>query len=217
MSCLLPLVFQEGVDPPWIGRQLAAGEVERLVAGGGEEGAVVGDDQARLTVAAEEVLEQDLSPQIEEVGRLVEEEQVGVVEEQGRELHPRLPAARERGDGAGERGPLDLKLPGYLAALPVGLVAVPSQEVERGFTGQERVVLPQVTEPQLRVPGDHAGVEFLLAEQHPQARTIARAVAADEAHPAVVGDGGRGGIEQDLVAVPLAGILNVEQDRHATP
>ena len=61
---------------------------------------------------------------------------------------------------------------------------------------------------------DLAGVEFLLAEDDPQQRALAGAVAADEPDLAVVGDRGRGPVEQHLVAVPLAGVLDVEQNGH---
>ena len=100
MLALLGLEAEEGVDLPWKDGELAVGEVERLVAGGGEEGPVVGDDKAGFLVAAEEVLEEDLRPQVEEVRRLVQEQQRRLVEEQRRELDARLPAAGELGDDA---------------------------------------------------------------------------------------------------------------------
>jgi hypothetical protein len=47
-----------------------------LVAGGAEKRPVVRHDQtAALAIAAQEMLEQDLRPQVEEVRRLVEEEE----------------------------------------------------------------------------------------------------------------------------------------------
>ena len=65
----------------------------------------------------------------------------------------RLPAAGELGDRAFEVRPLQLELPGDLAALPVGLAAVAHQEFEGGLAGQERIVLAQVAQPQARDGG----------------------------------------------------------------
>ena len=99
------------------------------------------------------MLEQNLRAQVEEVRRLVEQQQVRLVQQQGRQLDARLPAAGELGDRAFEIGPLQLELPGHFAALPVGLAAVAHQELEGRLAGQKRIVLPQVAEPQLRDGG----------------------------------------------------------------
>ena len=208
------MVFEKGIDLARIHRQRSGGEVERLVARGPEKGPVVRDDQAGLAVAAEEVLEQDLGPQVEKVGRLVEQEEIRLVEEQGGELHTGLPTAGEFRHRTGESGSLDLELARHLAALPVGLAAVAHQEVEGRLTGVKGVVLPQVADSQPRMPHDLPGVEFLLTENHSEQGALAGAIAADEAHPPVVGDRRRGLIEEHLVAIPLAGVFDVEEDSH---
>ena len=64
--------------------------------------------------------------------------------------------------------PLDLELPGHFAAPPVWLAAVPHQEFQGGFVRQEWVVLPQVTEAEVRVADHLAAVQFLFAEQNAQ-------------------------------------------------
>ena len=96
MGRLLPLVVEEGVDlardTPSACRAARSSVWSQVAA---EEGPVVRDDQAGLAVVAQEVLEQDLGAQVEEVRRLVEQEQVRLVEEQGGELDAGLPAARE--------------------------------------------------------------------------------------------------------------------------
>src|SRR5207302_1062957 len=46
VDALLTLEFQKGIDLARKGRQLAPAEVERVSAGGAEERAIVGDDQA---------------------------------------------------------------------------------------------------------------------------------------------------------------------------
>ena len=141
MVPLVPLVVEEGVDLPRKNRQLAAGEVERAIAGGAEESPVVRHDQAALAVVAEKVLEQDLRPQVEKVGRLVQEQQRGLVEEQGGEFDAGLPASGEFLDRAGEQRALEFELACHLATLPVGLAAVTHQEGEGRFAGLEGVVL----------------------------------------------------------------------------
>ena len=73
------------------------------------------------------------------------------MQQEGGELQPRLPPAGELRDRAVEVRPLQLELPGDLAAPPVRLPAVPHQEPEGGLPGQERVVLAEVTQPQTRV------------------------------------------------------------------
>ena len=83
------------VDRPGVNRELAVGEIERLVAGGPEERPIVGDHETGLAVASEKMLEEDLGPQVEKVGGLVEQQKVGLVEQQSRELDPGLPATRE--------------------------------------------------------------------------------------------------------------------------
>ncbi len=58
-----------------------------------QEEAVVGDEQERLPRAAEEVLEPGERGGVEVVRGLVEEKEVGILEEEAREGHPHSPAA----------------------------------------------------------------------------------------------------------------------------
>ena len=160
------------------------------------------------------MLEQDLRSQIEEVRRFVEQQQIWLVQEERRELHAGLPAAREFLDGSGQMGSLEFELAGDLAALPVGLAAVAHQELERRLAGQKRIVLAKVAEPQPGMTDHVSRVEVLLAEDHPEQRAFAGTVAAHEPDLAVIGDRRRCAVEQHLVAIPLRGILNVEQYRH---
>src|SRR5262245_8006615 len=97
----------------------------------------------------QKMLEQNLRSQVEKVGRLVEQEQVGLMQQQRRQLDPRLPAAGQFGNRAIEHGSLELKLTGHLSAFPVGLPAVAHQEFVRRLARQERIVLSQIPEAQL--------------------------------------------------------------------
>ena len=135
----------------------------------------------------QEMLQQHLRAQVEKVGRLVEDQQVRIVQQQGGQLGARLPAAGELADRAVEHRVGKLKLPGDLAAAPIGLAAVAHQELADRLAGEERIVLPQVAEPQLAAADDLAGVEFLVAQQDAAERRLAGPVAADEADLLVVG------------------------------
>ena len=103
MLPLPTLILEKGIDLARENRQLAAGEVEGAIAGGPEKGPVMRHDQAALAVVTEKVFEQDLRPQVEDVGRFVEQQQRGLVEEQGGELDAGLPASGELLDRAGEQ------------------------------------------------------------------------------------------------------------------
>ncbi len=138
----------------------------------------------------------------------------GSCKQQCRQLHARLPAAGELGDGAVQVGPLQLELPGDFAAFPVGLAAVAHQEFESGLLGKKGIVLAQIAQAQGWMADDFAAVEFFLAEQDPQQRAFAGAVAADEAHLDVVAQGGLGVVEQDLIAVAFAGFGDLQQAGH---
>ena len=201
----LALEFQKGIDLAGKGRQFAPGEIERVVAGGAEKRPIVGDDQTRRPVTLQEVFQENLGAQVEEVRRLVEQQEIRLVQQQRRQLHARLPASGELGDGAVQVGPFQLKLPGDFSAFPVGLTAVAHQKLESGLPGKKRIVLPQIAQSQAGMADDFAAVEFFLAEQDPEQRAFAGAVAADEPHLDIVAQGGLGVVEQHLIAVALAG------------
>jgi hypothetical protein len=88
----LPL---ERVVAARVKRQLAAIEVEDVVDDIVEEVALVADDDDRRPVAGKEVLQPQHGFQIEVVGRLVEQQQVGRGEKEGRKRDPHPPPARE--------------------------------------------------------------------------------------------------------------------------
>lgn len=131
------------------------------------------------------------------------------------EFDPRLPAAGEFADGAGELVALDFKLTGHLATLPVGLAGVAEEKIERGLAREEGVVLAEVAEPQPGMADHVAGVEIFVAEDDPQERAFPRAVAADKAGFPIIRDRGGGVVEKHLVAIPLRRIPDFEENRHA--
>src|SRR5207247_1074293 len=105
---------------------------------------IVGDDQARGPMALQKVLQEYLRPQVEKVRRLVEQQEIRLVQQQGRQLDAGLPASGELGNGTVQVGPLQLELPGDFATFPVGLIAIAPQKRKRGLSRQERIVLPQI-------------------------------------------------------------------------
>ena len=163
------------------------------------------------------MLQEDLRAQVEKVRRLVEQQQVRLVQQQGGQFDARLPTAGELGNWAFEIIPFELELPGDFAAFPIGLAAVAHEEIVRRFARQERIVLPQVSEPQLGMPHDFAGIELDIAEQHAQQRALAGPVAADETDFHVVDDRGLGPVEQNLVAIALMSVFDLQQHSHSDP
>ena len=115
------LEFEISIDLAGKRRQFAAGQVERMAAGGGKKRPIVGDDQTRRAMALQKMFQQNLGAQVEKVRRLVEQQQVRLVQQQGGKFHARLPAAGELGDGAFQVGSLQLEMPGDFSAFPVGL------------------------------------------------------------------------------------------------
>ncbi len=184
----LILVLPMGVDLPRVHCQFSAREFERVVAGRFQKRSIVRDDQAGLLIMPEEVLEQDLGAQVEKVRGFVEQQQVRRMEQECRELHPRLPAAGEHGDRAFEIASLQFKLGRHLAAFPVGLLAVAHQELEHGFARQKRIVLAQVTQSQLGMANHLAAVQLIFADQDLEERALAGAISADKADLHVIGN-----------------------------
>jgi len=108
---LLFLKFEKRIHLAWEHRQFAAGQVEGMAARGAEKGPVVRHDQARRAVALQKMFQKNLGAQIEKVRRLVEQQKVRLVQQEGRQLHARLPAAGELRDRAVEIGPLSSNCP----------------------------------------------------------------------------------------------------------
>ena len=97
-DCLLSslvLKFEELGDLAGVHCQFAGGQVEGVLASFGQERSVVRDHQTGLLEILQEVFEQNLSSQIQEVGRFVQQQQVRLVQQQRCQLHTRLPSTRK--------------------------------------------------------------------------------------------------------------------------
>ena len=100
-EALAQLALERGV-PAARGAGAAVREVHDVGRGPVEEVPVVGDEERRTVAAHEPLLEPHHRVEIEVVGRLVEEEQVGAAHQGLREVEPDPPSAREVRHGAGE-------------------------------------------------------------------------------------------------------------------
>src|SRR5262249_8860181 len=75
-------------------------------------------------------------------------------------------------------------------------------------------MLSQISQLQLRMSNNVPFVELFLAQQNPQQRTLARAVAATKTDLGLIGYRGLSAFEQHLVAVAFVGVLNLQQHGH---
>ncbi len=208
------LEFQKGIDLAGKRGQFPPREIERMATGGAEKRPVVRHDQTGAAMTLQKVFEQNLRAQVEKVRRFVEQQEIRLVQQQRRQFHARLPAAGELGDGAFEVGALEFKLPRDFSAFPVGLAAVACQELQNGFAGKKRIVLPQIAEAQARMADDFSAVEFFFAEKNAEQCTFSGPITADEPDLDVVAQGGVSIVEKDLIAVAFAGFCDLEQRRH---
>jgi hypothetical protein len=162
------------------------------------------------------MLEENLGAEIEEVGRFVEEEEIRLVQQEGGELDAGLPASGHFLNRSFEVGTFEFELACDFAAFPVGPAAVAHEEVERRFARLEGIVLAEVSELQFRMADNFAAIEFFFSEEDAEERAFARTVSAHEADFYIIGDGGVGVVEENLVAVTFDGIDNLQEDRHRT-
>ncbi len=138
------------------------------------------DDQSRFVEVPQEMFEQNLSPQIQKVRRLVQHQQIRVVKQQGRQFDPSLPAAGQFPDGAFQVCPFQLELAGNFTASPFRLAAVADQEIEGRFTGLEWIMLAEVADSQRGVVNDLAPLQVFVAQQDPQQRRLSSTISPDE-------------------------------------
>ena len=180
----------------------------------------MGDEHQRAPPAAEEVFQPLDGLDVEVIGGLVEQEQVGLPDDRAREQHAALHARREglEGRGAGERHAGHDLLDGLLS-LPGWII--------RGGDGQARchhivhrarqILRHILLEQGHRRPGSkvhRSAIGLDRACEHPQERGLAGAVAAEEADPLPGLDVAGHIVEQRRPAKPERNILQ-RDERHA--
>ena len=104
---LLGQLLGEGGVAAAIDRQLPAIEMQDVIDGLVQQVAVVRDDDRGARIALEIVVEPDRALDVEVVGRLVEQQQVGLREQHRGQRHAHPPAAGEVGAGPALRGRIE--------------------------------------------------------------------------------------------------------------
>src|SRR3546814_5791627 len=90
----------EAIVVAGVGGELAVLHVDDAVHRAVQQAAVVGDQQESAGIALQKAFQPERGFEVEVVGRLVEQQQVGGLEQEGGESHPHAPAAGELGAGA---------------------------------------------------------------------------------------------------------------------
>ena len=171
---------------------------------GVHERPVVGDEKDRAVVAREELLEPADALEVEVVGRLVEQQQVGVAQQQLRERDAHLPAAREVAGGLVEVLDGEAETREDLPGARLELVAAEALEavlrravaleqavelVSGGGLGDLALELAHAALHLLHLVGGvhHLGKRALLAREVGLLLEVAHRDVAGEAHGALVG------------------------------
>ncbi|CAB4940787.1 unannotated protein [freshwater metagenome] len=188
-----------------------------VVAGALDEVAVVRDDHERPGPRVEQVLERREGVDVEVVGRLVQDEHVGLLHQEAHELQPAALAAgqvldQRAGAGAAEAEALAELSGGQLEAVAGGRAAADLLEgLEHAqVAGDLDGVLRQLRQPDGRAALDLARRRHRRAAEDVDERRLAGAVDADERVAVARAEAPGGVVEQDLVAVGHRDVLDVD-------
>ncbi len=165
--------------------RIDAADLHHVAGNCAQKSPIVGGDQVAERRRPEQPLQPDDAGQIEVVGRLIEQQQVGLAHELAGQGKPFAPAAGKM------IGPLigiaetDLRQrdrrPGFALVILDRLAGKRGQKHRADAqTGSERVVLGQVTDARAAPQGTRAGVGLLKAGQQFQERRFAGAVRSDQ-------------------------------------
>ena len=208
--------LQIRIDLTRIHGQFSACQIERVATGRIQKCPVVGDDQAGFPVVTQEMLQQNLGAQVEEVRRFVEQQQVWFVQQQCGQFDASLPASRQLAEGTAEVRSFEFELARDLTALPVWLLTIPHQKFQSRLARQKRVVLPQISQFQSRMPDDLAAIELFLVQQNLEQGGFSGAVASDEADFHVFNERRFCPVQQGLIAETLVSVSNLQQHSHTS-
>ena len=212
---------------------------------GVEQFAIVADDQHGMRIAPEIIVEPESALEIEIVGRLVEQQEVRLREQDGGERHAHAPAAREGragpvlclgveaeamqdGGGAGRRrigadiGQPRLDLGAAEAVRGLGLgekggafLVGCEHHLDQAF-GPARRFLRHCADPQSAGQGDVAALRGDLTLDDAEERRLAGPVAAHEPDLATGRQGEGRTIEQNAVADAVGEVVDVQHGRLLT-
>ena len=201
-----------GVDHP--GALGTGVHLPRPVADGVEEPAVVGDHHQRGRTTDQVLGEPRDRLDVEVVGRLVEDQQVDVVEQQAGQRAAAAFSTREpvHGPVEGHVGQQHLDdLAGGRVTRPLVVVLAGEHDLAHGVGVVEQVALVEVADVQPAVQRDPATVGGLPAGHQVEQGGLAVAVAPDDADALTLGDAEAHLVEQDPHAVGLGDLLEVQQ------
>ena len=228
-------------------RQLAALEMQNMGGDGVEQIAIMADDEDAGRIAREIIDQPERALEIEVIGRLVEQQQLGLGEQHGGQRHAHAPAAREfrerpllrRGveaeagkDRAGARrrgmgfyvdeAGVDL---GDLVRIGLDRLAL-EQSGALDIGGEHEIdergraarrLLLDASELQPRGQRDGSALRGDLAADEPEQGRLAGAIAADEAGARPRRQEHAGLVEQDARAEPIGEIVDREHERPCRP
>jgi hypothetical protein len=178
-----------------------------------EEVAVVADEDGGEAGAFEQLFEPLDALEIEVVGGLVEQEEIGAGGESAADIEAFFPTARELGGFILVIGESGLSEDVGDAHLIGGSIF--DGDVVNGFAGGEPGVLRDVGEAHLLADGDHAGIGFLKTGEDLEECGLAAAVGTDKAEAVAVGDGEGYVVEQRSGAEAFGDGLAVEEKGHS--
>ena len=172
-----------------------------------EQVAVVAHDDQAPGVVDEPVLEPGDGPQVQVVGRLVQDEELTRLGQHPGERHPLGLAPRQRGDVG-----IDLAT----HAQPVehgGRLPAVAHRLSDG-TGRQVRGLAEEDGADPAAPPDDTGIRVEAAGEHPQQGGLAGAVDPDHAEPVPGGDGHREPGEEWTVGHRDAHVLEIDEHAH---
>ena len=200
-------------------------------------------DHHRVRIVPEIILHPQRAFEIEVVGRLVEQEQIGLGEEKGRERHAHAPAAgefrtrpalrllveAEAGEDARglrrRRIGVDVDEAGLDLGDAIGVfrrLALGHECGAFGVGGEHRLeqgsragrsFLGHAADARARRHLDRAGFELDLALDGAEQRGLAGAVAADDSHPPAIGDGDRRVVQQETAGDAQRNVVERDHGR----
>ena len=230
----------EAVVVAIVGDELLLVDVHDVVAHVVQQVAIVAHHQQRVAEALQVLGEPQHRLEIEMVGRLVEDQEVGIAEQRSRQRHAHAPAAGElaagprlggvveaqamqdRGGPRRCRRRADFVEPGMDVGQPQSVVAGLGFGQQRGALdvgGQHGVehgdaaagrVLRHRADAVSAAQADAAAVGLDVALDQAQQGRFAGAVAADQADLPAVGHGRGGAIEQHALAVAEGEVIDVK-------
>ena len=180
-----------------------------------DEGAVVRDQEDGAGIRLQIALEPEQGVDVEMVGRLVEQQQVRLAEQEPRQRHAHRPAAAERVHRALEVGHLEAEPhedrlgPRHEPALR--LREIGGRAGEHGLLGDRRVLLRQIADRGAALERQRPAVRLLDAQQDLEERRFSRAVGAHQGQAVAAVDLQRGAVQHDL---PAERLVNVGEGHH---